>query len=350
MNRSYCRPLMPLLVFFFLVLSSFGWTQSHQKKKWYKGNTHTHTIHSDGDSTPDEVARWYKEHQYNFLVLSDHNYLTQVKGLNSVFGSEEKFLLIPGEEVSDAFEKIPIHLNGLNINKLVPPQGGSGVVETIQNNVHAIRRVDGVPHINHPNFQWSLTADHIRRVQNVKLIEIFNGHPEVHNLGGGGSPSLETMWDDILSSGKLIYGIAVDDAHHFKGESAPDRSNPGRGWVMVRATELSADRILDAMEEGDFYASTGVVLSDYEVSDKKIRIAIDADSLNYWQEKSSFKYTTFFIGTRGKVLKKSFGTSAHYTLTGEEKYVRARVVNSDGHMAWTQPVFSEKAIRPKGSD
>ena len=44
---------------------------------WFKGNTHTHTLESDGDSTPEEVTRWYKEHGYNFLVLSDHNVLTR---------------------------------------------------------------------------------------------------------------------------------------------------------------------------------------------------------------------------------------------------------------------------------
>ena len=26
--------------------------------RWFKGNTHTHTLNSDGDSTPDEVVRW----------------------------------------------------------------------------------------------------------------------------------------------------------------------------------------------------------------------------------------------------------------------------------------------------
>ena len=48
--------------------------------RWFKGNTHTHTVNSDGDSTPDEVVRWYREHGYNFLVLSDHNYLTPRPG------------------------------------------------------------------------------------------------------------------------------------------------------------------------------------------------------------------------------------------------------------------------------
>lgn len=44
--------------------------------RWFRGCTHTHTTMSDGDSSPEVVARWYKEHGYDFLVLSDHNVFT----------------------------------------------------------------------------------------------------------------------------------------------------------------------------------------------------------------------------------------------------------------------------------
>ena len=53
-------------------------------------------------------------------------------------------------------------------------------------------------------------------MQRTRLFEVFNGHPPVNNLGGGGVPGLEEVWDRILSSGRLLYGIAVDDAHTFK--------------------------------------------------------------------------------------------------------------------------------------
>ena len=92
--------------------------------RWYKGNTHTHTLNSDGDTSPDEVARWYREHNYQFLVLSDHNYLTSVDGLNALMGADERFLLIPGEEVTDRFETKPIHINGLNVDTLNERVGG----------------------------------------------------------------------------------------------------------------------------------------------------------------------------------------------------------------------------------
>ena len=43
---------------------------------------------------------------------------------------------------------------------------------------------------------------------------------------------MEEVWDLLLTEGKRLYGIAVDDAHHFQGEFSPDRVNPGRGWVV----------------------------------------------------------------------------------------------------------------------
>ena len=76
-------------------------------------------------------------------------------------------------------------------------------------------------------------------VPNDRLLEIHNGHPTVHNEGGGDSPGMEAVWDILLTGGKRIYGIAVDDAHHFKEEFSPDRANPGRGWVAVRAASLT---------------------------------------------------------------------------------------------------------------
>ena len=321
------------LAFAFIPLCLMAMTPS-QPLQWYKGNTHTHTINSDGDSTPDEVVRWYRERDYHFLVLSDHNFLTEVEGLNSLFAAREQFLIINGEEVTDNFGESRIHVNGLNLREVVPPQGGSNAVDTLQRNVDAIRSVGGVPHINHPNFRWSLTADQMRQVRNNKLFEIYNGSPSVNNHGGGGSPGLEAMWDNILSSGKLIYGIAVDDAHHFKGEFSPDRLNPGRGWVVVRAPRLSAAAIMEGLEAGRFYASTGVSLSDLQVDDQGIEIAI--------QQEPTFKYTTHFIGDGGRLLSKAHGLKARYRFQGGERYVRARVVDSMGTMAWTQPVWVDQ--------
>lgn len=227
---------------------------------WFKGNTHTHTTMSDGDSGPEEVALWYKRNGYRFLVLSDHNVFTDPKSLNSIVDSS--FILIPGEELTSSFEKKPVHVNGLNIPGVLDAQTDTTLLGTIQKNVDEVRSVKGAPHINHPNFGWAIDQFTLLRVKNNNLLEIFNGHPLVHNMGGGERAGLEQVWDFLLTSGMRIYGIAVDDAHHFKGEFGPKRANPGRGWVAVRARSLNPTEIIDNLEAGLFYASTGVELED----------------------------------------------------------------------------------------
>lgn len=298
--------------------------------RWYKGNTHTHTLNSDGDSTPEEVVRWYREHHYNFLVLSDHNFFTEVDGLNAVHGARGKFILIPGVEVTDRFGTKPIHVNGLNLQRLVEPQGGSSVVDTVQRNVDAMRSAEGVPHINHPNFGWAISAEDLAKVKNNKLFEIFNGHPLVNNMGGGDAPGLEEVWDILLSGGMTIYGIAVDDAHHFKRPWDRHASRPGRGWVVVRAAELNPLAILEAMERGEFYSSTGVELEEYSVTPEQISITI--------RQGGGARHTTHFIGQNGAVLQEVTTSPAVYRFRGDESYVRAKVMDSNGHFAWTQPV------------
>ena len=308
-------------------------------ERWYKGNLHTHTINSDGDSSPDAVARWYKEHRYNFLVLTDHDFRTNPDGLNSIFAAAERFLLIAGEEVTSGFEEKPLHVNGLNVRQTVPPVFGGGVVDTIQKNVDAILEAGGVPSLNHPNYRWAVTPGELGQVRGLHLFEVYNGHPKTHDTGGGGVPGLEAMWDAVLSSGNRVYGIAVDDAHRFK-VFGPNYSNPGRGWVSVKARELSTEAILDGIEKGRFYSSTGVVLDNVEWLSDGLRIDIVPPPRDEDNEEDDTKYTTDFIGEGGKLLARSMDASAAYTLKPGDAYVRAKVTSSRGELAWVQPVFA----------
>ena len=225
-------------------------------------------------------------------------------------------------------------MNGLNVVRKVEPQGGKSVLDTIQRNVDAIRAAQGVPHINHPNYEWAITADDLKQVRNDKLFEIYNGHHMVNNLGGGGVPGLEEVWDMILSGGKLLYGIAVDDAHTFKQPWNRKSAQPGRGWVVVRAARLNGPAILQALERGDFYASTGVELADLAINEKEITISI--------KEEGASKYRIQFIGKDGQVLQESISSPATYQFRGNELYVRAKVLESNGKMAWIQPVWRQR--------
>ena len=172
-----------------------------EAKRWFKGNTHTHTLNSDGDSTPDDVVRWYREQRYHFLVFTDHNMVTPVDGLNAVHGAPDRFLVIRGEEVTDSAGDKPVHLNMLGGRAAVAPQGGGDAAVVLQRNIAAIEAAGGVRQINHPNFGWALSDADLLSARGAELLEIYNGHPTVNNVGGGGKQSAEALWDAMLTAG-----------------------------------------------------------------------------------------------------------------------------------------------------
>ena len=227
------------------------------KSQWFRGNLHTHTTDSDGDAEPAVVVRWYRRHGYDFLVLSDHNHLT----ILDYASGKRRFrrpLMIPGEEVSvnAGTGAIPVHLNGIGISRVIEPIDAGQVVPTIQANVDAIIDAGGIASINHPNYKWAFDHKVIRQVRGASLLEVFNGHPAVNVYGAPGKFSYEEIWDGVLSAGRAIYGVATDDSHRYH-DFAPELSNPGRGWVVVRAQELSKEAIVDALASGEFYSYGG---------------------------------------------------------------------------------------------
>jgi hypothetical protein len=299
---------------------------------WFKGNVHTHSQRSDGDSTPDQVAAWYRDHDYDFLVLTDHNVLAPTGSLNARYGADHQFLVLQGEEVTDSSDGRPIHLNGLGVSAIVEPQHGANAVDVMQRNVDAIRRAGGVPLLNHPNYISPIGAEALRQVGRVPLLEVFNGHPVTNTFGSPGVPGMEDVWDRVLSSGRLMYGAADDDAHTFR-TSGPGTAGPGRGWVFVHAERLAAQPILAALERGDFYASTGVELNDYEVTATGLTVEL--------RDEPSRTYRVQFIGRNGRVLEEATSTCASYTFSDTDTYVRVRIQDSSGALAWTQPVFRQ---------
>ncbi len=305
-----------------------------QTPNWYKGNTHTHTLNSDGDSTPADAAQWYRENRYNFLFITDHEHVTNVTAINELHGKPGVFIVISGQEITDSFDGKPLHVNGLGISSVVMPNKLPGAVQTLQKNIDDVAKTGGIAQLNHPNFGWALSAEQLIQLRGYTLIEIHNGHPLVNNLGGGGSPSAESVWDSILTSGKLVFGVADDDSHYFKRIGDPTVATPGKGWIYVRAAELTPTSILNALKKGDFYASTGVELSDYQAGSGQIKITI--------KEERNSRYRIQFIGSGGRVLSEAIQSPAVYTIKGDDGYVRARIMESNGKMAWTQPVMVRK--------
>jgi hypothetical protein len=405
--------------------------------RWWKGNTHAHTWWSDGDTPPELIANWYKEQGYQFLVLSDHNTfqegekwypidapprpLEQVQSafaaymdmfgagwvevrtvdgkrevrlktldqFRSLFEAPERFIFIKGEEITDAFQRHPVHMNGVNLVEHIEPAHGDGVTATIQNNLDQVVKQSeeqGRPmlvHLNHPNFHFAQTAEDLFALDHKPgdgFFEMYNGHSGVRNYGDERHESTERIWDIVLAKRlgefgrSVIYGVATDDAHVYQ-KWGVGNVNPGRGWMMVRSDWLTPDLITAAIKRGDFYNSTGVTLEQLDITDSGISLQIAAEP--------GVSYRTEFVGTLrdadleghafageahehegkldhlhqtiyrysdeiGTVLKTVEGNMASYALQGNEIYVRARVISSRTHpnpyaagdveMAWTQPL------------
>ena len=292
-------------------------------RHWFRGNLHTHTTNSDGDSSPEAVTAWYRDAGYDFLALTDHDVLTHPDGLRDVAGP---MLLIRGEEVTSGHA----HVNGFGIPRTIAPRFGTDVRDTLQQDIDAIRAAGGVPSLNHPNYVWQVSPRDLALLEGLTLFEVWNGSTDVNNLGRPGRPALDDAWDIALTMGRRLFGVATDDAHHFRTWGRP-YSNPGRAWVVVRATHCREAELLAQLEAGDFYATTGCELDD---------VSLDGDVLTIdIVTRRDLHYTTRFIGSGGQVLDVVHGASARYRVTGHEGYVRARIDDSDGLTAWTQPRF-----------
>lgn len=396
--------------------------------QWRKGNMHTHSYWSDGDNYPEMIAAWYKERSYNFLVFTDHNTLHQnekwidvdkakegrksLAALQAAFPTDwivsrksegkdevrlktfdevftkfavpQQYLLIQGEEITDKFQKKPIHLCATNTNELIPPTGGDSVVDVMQRNIDAARSrrersgVQTLVHLNHPNFGYAITAEQLMQVNGENFFEVYNGHPTVHNSGDQTHASTERMWDIIntFRIAKLdlsvMYGLGTDDGHNYFEDAPGKGAQPGRGWVQVLTKSLDPDSLVTALESGQFYSSSGVVLSEIQVKDRKMHVTVAADE--------GVTYRIDFIGTRkgfdetstpasddpataehltrkysdqiGAILKTVSGAEADYELDGTELYVRAVVTSSRVHpnpseagefeRAWIQPYVPMK--------
>ncbi|HUO45663.1 MAG TPA: CehA/McbA family metallohydrolase [Acidimicrobiia bacterium] len=295
---------------------------------WLKGNLHTHTNASDGDSPPLEVARWYADNGYDFLVITDHNVRVSTWELQRVLDNEgRRILLIPGEELT-AWWTGPgwthaLHVGGIDTVTTLGPADGNTIAAALQTMIDRVLENGGVPSLNHPNFWDSVSADDILQLERLSHFEIFNGHPAAANSGSDRLPPLEVTWDLLLTRGKRMFGLAVDDAHDFLvwGE---EHRNPGRGWVSVESSSRHVGPVMDAIAQGRFFASTGPSFNLVQEAMGRLRVEASISGL-----------IEFISG--GRVVEALQGEAGSCPVPARG-YVRARVSNHRG-MAWSQPAF-----------
>ncbi|MDY6945531.1 MAG: CehA/McbA family metallohydrolase [Pseudomonadota bacterium] len=333
------------------------------KLQWYRGNTHTHTMNHGANASPDTVVRWYREHGYQFVVITDHEFVTDVAPLNTLFGAEGRFLVMPGQELTQILAdpaqpdgKRHAHVNGIGMTRTVMPVGSAGdailargitMSESYLRNIAGVRSAGGLAQVNHPNLHWSVRPDDLAQIAGPFLLEIWNAFPSANNAGGTNeqgetSLSTEALWDVVLSRGQLAWGVASDDSHDYLHLDEFESERPGKAWIVVRAPELSPEALMDAMRSGEFYASNGVALDDYAVDPAGMALTIKRP-INP-RGKDNRRFTTRFVGKHGRVLAEVAGLKATYAFRGDEGYVRAVISDSNGFRALTQPVFLDARL------
>jgi S1-C subfamily serine protease len=200
----------------------------------------------------------------------------------------------------------------------------------------ATKAMGGIAQLNHPNFDYSADAKTIISLagRGPLLVEIAN-QSGVNNEGDTTHPDTESLWDAALTAGATVYGVATDDAHHYN--DAEEKKRAGQpayigdlGFIMVRA-EKNQQSIKEALQRGDFYSSTGVLLERFEVVSGAIEVVVDAEPERI--------YTVSFIGEDGKVLSKIEKNAARFSIEkNKQRYIRVRVNDDVGRQAWTQAI------------
>lgn len=301
--------------------------------RFVRGNLHAHTTRSDGDTSPADVARWYRDHGYGFLALTDHNVRTDPDELAAMVTPD--FALIGGEEVSMWVSGRQVHVNAICTRAVVAAGTFPRVTDALEHAIGEILAQDGVALVNHPNFDWALSADDVVAADGAVLLEIASGHPYVHSRGDAAHPSHEQLWDAALTAGREVMGVGGDDMHHLVTDADPE-AFPGVAWIQVFVDEPRADLVCQALRRGALYASTGASL-------RAIRVSADTYEVNPVDQGA----TVVFIGSRGRLLARSpTKGDARYRITGDEGYVRARVETTGGQ-AWTPAVRVTPGAGPR---
>jgi len=283
--------------------------------QWYKANLHAHSTNSDGWLSPQHVMRTYRDAGYQILALTDHWKVTAVRGK-----PEEGFLFLPGAELDGGRTAVGnYHIVGVGIEE----QPEREELSSAQRQIDWIREQGGVAIVAHP--YWSgLSTEDLLALHGYIGVEVYNTGCDVEILRGHSF----VHWDDLLSRGRRVSGLAVDDGHR------PAFDMCG-GWTMIKALDLTKAAVLEALRNGSCYSSTGPRIFDLQIYDNKI----------YCTCSPARRIALVSNPTRGHVAVARVGehlADAEFSIPANSTYVRIQVEDDYGRIAWGPPLF------PKG--
>jgi hypothetical protein len=272
--------------------------------QWLTGNLHTHTTASDGEDSPQEMVRRYAALGHDFLMISDHDGITDAGALDPC-----GMILLPGNEICGGGP----HVLDVGARRLIRADGH------LQPMLDAIARESGFAILCHPN--WEEDFDHypidlMLSLRNYVGVEILNGGC-IHSVG---SHLAVDKWDRVLSSGQRAWGYANDDAHRA--------ARVGLGWNVARARSRTAPAVLDALRGGNFYASCGVRIEDIRCDGSRVWVkAPNADRIAV-------------IGQHGRRIHSVDAPEMTFDAAGVlEPFIRVECHGRAEEAAWTQPLY-----------
>ncbi|HOK38100.1 MAG TPA: CehA/McbA family metallohydrolase [Bacteroidales bacterium] len=302
------------LILVFLIVGKI-----HSQARYYKAQMHCHSTNSDGNYTPQELVEKYKNSGYEIIMITDHNYLTLSSEVN-VPG----VLIIQSEEIT--FDR---HWNGFFLNDQIIPTENY----TCQEAIDAVRLQGGLIQLNHYRkglfspASWAANSADILAFENgPDFLEIWNTGTELTQTNDD-----KSVWDSVLTAGKIVWGSATDDFH----PSTIEYLEYNKEWNMIWLDSLCPLNVYNSLKEGKFYASTGVEISRYEVTDGGTYKEIYIESPNAQK--------IAFCGPNHQKLIEFNSNTATFILSNHD-YVRAELIKSgflgtNTQYAWTQPVF-----------
>lgn len=202
---------------------------------WYRGDMHVHTVHSDGQGSPEQTVVAARARGLDFFVSTEHN----TRSANQVWGAHASgdLLIIGGEEVTTRHG----HWLALGLPaeqwvdwRYAP---GDGQFARQAAAVHAVGGLVVPAHPSSPGrgSTWEFGVEH------VDGLEVWNGPWTIDDVNS------VRLWDGWLRDGRRLAAVGNSDSH------GPDAV--GQPQTVVYAAELSRAAILAALRAGRSYIS-----------------------------------------------------------------------------------------------
>ena len=298
-----------------------------ENKNNYKANLHCHSTFSDGKLTPEQLKEKYMEQGYSIIAFSDHDRFHTHNEL-----TDENFLALNSYEADISENSEPdshirrcYHLccfaktDGKDY-KEIEPRPDYNDKDAINAFIKALNEKGFLVQYNHPN--WSLqTAEDIRDIKGLWGTEIFNFSATIDGIDGNQG----FMYDILLRDGNRIFCTATDDNHNAYPFDHEQNDSFG-GYIVIRADRLDYPTIINALENGDFYSSSGPEIKELYIEDNKVKISC-----------SPARHIRFTTDGRTAKSVNAVGDKyieyGEFELNGKCAYVRVQVTGTDGTLA-----------------